>query len=1518
MKAFRDSTGPAIARGLRHCLLVWLGAGCAAEPAAPPEPAGADTGSAISALGTRPADPATTAALLAKAKRLVRPGSVVQSEPRFGVPTFLWTSNKRVSTSRASWLAAGAAHPEAAAARAVLADYAPLYGLADTDVADASVVAVHDRGTGPVLVKLHAQLGGIEIFGEELSVVMTRKLESVAISGYLTSAATPPAHPGGLAFGLAAPAVAAAAVAHLANTAVDASLVVPAGSRDGYDYFALAAAAGVTLDEPLRVKRVYFHLPDGLEAAYYVEVMAHTGAAPIGTLSAGGSPLATVEAYAYVVSATTGQPLFRKNLTADAHPSAPREPNVFTPALGFTYRVWADPVTGIPLDTPAGNAPAPKVVAAPDGAQATFVPTTDITLSSFPFSHSDPWLAPGATETNGNNVDAFLDLFSPDGLGVAKPPADPPTGDFRAQITASGQFLHTHTPDGNGALAEGREGSIQQLFYDINFLHDWYYDSGFDEAAGNAQTSNYGRGGLQGDPINAEAQDFQGFSNANMTTGADGGRPRMRMYVFPSPANMIDVQLPAATVGKKRIGISMSGPQTFDVTADIVQATFASSGCTVTNAVALAGKLAMFDYDDPVCSFSTRILRLTTLGVPGIIMVFTSAPASAGSVANITNFVTSLTKPVVTISWNTGQLIKTQLASAAVTARLYRAADRDGALDNQIVAHEWFHYVSNRLIGNGTGISTNMSAGMGEGWSDFNSLMLTVRADDTLTPSNTSFNGAYAIATYATSGVPFDGSANQGYYFGIRRYPYSTDLAKNPLTFGHIANGVALPGGPPLAFGADGASNAEVHNTGEVWATMLWECYAALLRDTLGATPRLTFQQAQDRMKHYLIAALEVTPMAPTFTEARDALLAVTLASDPSDYVAFRLAFARRGAGPLAVSPARASATNAGVVEDFSTGPELVVDSATLDDSLGSCDSDGVLDHGEYGRLTVTLRNIGTADLPATTATITSSSDAWYPEGNTLAVPAIAAAATGTASLRVAYLGDLTGIRQLDFTVDCADAHLVAPLSAGFGFRTNTDETAAASATDTVEPLASAWTTGFDETFGNVAPWQRVAVSVLQHNWHVDDYKAGSDQYLISPVFIVGSTGAINLQFDHSWGFDFDVDANYDGGVVEMSVNGGAFSDIGAPAYTGTIVTYGGDVNPLQGRPGFVKDSPGTIHTSLDQSPGAGSLVQIRFRAASDSSFGAAGWTIDNIALLGVTNTPFATIVADDKACAIVPTSAELAIEVSDGVDTVTAGGSVTYTITATNHGDDDIIGVTVTDAFPSDLTCTWTCEGDKGGSCTASGIAGISERVTLPAGGSVTYLAACTLAISTVSLEISNTATVALPGPVIDPVTENDAATDTDTVVHAPALLFAGKTVTGSDGFLPDTTVTYTIELSNLGPGTQLDNPGDELIDVLPEGLTLVSASATSGIATPTVVDDTVKWNGALTSGASVTITIVATITADPGTTISNQASFHYDSDGNGTNDASGTTDAYTCAGDPPKLREGPGNLGPTRSRTR
>ena len=79
--------------------------------------------------------------------------------------------------------------------------------------------------------------------------------------------------------------------------------------------------------------------------------------------------------------------------------------------------------------------------------------------------------------------------------------------------------------------------------------------------------------------------------------------------------------------------------------------------------------------------------------------------------------------------------------------------------------------------------------------------------------------------------------------------------------------------------------------------------------------------------------------------------------------------------------------------------------------------------------------------------------------------------------------------------------------------------------------------------------------------------------------------------------------------------------------------------------------------------------------------------------------------------------SADLSITKTDGVTTATPGGSVTYTIVATNAGPSNATGATVADTFPASLTCTWTCVGAGGGTCTASGSGNINDTVNLPIG---------------------------------------------------------------------------------------------------------------------------------------------------------------------------------------------------------
>ncbi len=132
--------------------------------------------------------------------------------------------------------------------------------------------------------------------------------------------------------------------------------------------------------------------------------------------------------------------------------------------------------------------------------------------------------------------------------------------------------------------------------------------------------------------------------------------------------------------------------------------------------------------------------------------------------------------------------------------------------------------------------------------------------------------------------------------------------------------------------------------------------------------------------------------------------------------------------------------------------------------------------------------------------------------------------------------------------------------------------------------------------------------------------------------------------------------------------------------------------------------------------------------------------------------------------------------------------------------------------------------------------------------------------------------------------------------VVSVP-VLSATKTVATNPGgpFVAGANVTYTLTLTNTGTFTQGDNAGNELTDVLPSTLTLVSASATNGTAVATVPSNTVTWNGPIAAGGgSVTITIQATIkgTTPGGTAVANQGTLTYDADANGTNETALPTD--------------------------
>jgi uncharacterized repeat protein (TIGR01451 family) len=257
--------------------------------------------------------------------------------------------------------------------------------------------------------------------------------------------------------------------------------------------------------------------------------------------------------------------------------------------------------------------------------------------------------------------------------------------------------------------------------------------------------------------------------------------------------------------------------------------------------------------------------------------------------------------------------------------------------------------------------------------------------------------------------------------------------------------------------------------------------------------------------------------------------------------------------------------------------------------------------------------------------------------------------------------------------------------------------------------------------------------------------------------------------------------------------------------------------------------------------------------------------------------------------------SADVSVTKTDSPDPISAGSVLTYTITVANSGPSDAANVSLADTVPAGTTFI-NLQSPGGWSCSTPGVGGTgaincSIASFLSGGNAVfTLLVQVNTPLPTGTI-ITNTATVTSTTP--DPSGGNNSATTTTTV--QPITNFtATKTVAGT--FVSGTTVTYTVILTNNMGFTQGNNFGNEFADILPAGLALTGASASTGTIATILLSNIVTWNGTIPNGTSVTITITATITAPSGT-ISNQGNAIIDTDNSGTNESAVFTDDPSTA---------------------
>ncbi len=536
--------------------------------------------------------------------------------------------------------------------------------------------------------------------------------------------------------------------------------------------------------------------------------------------------------------------------------------------------------------------------------------------------------------------------------------------------------------------------------------------------------------------------------------------------------------------------------------------------------------------------------------------------------------------------------------------------DIDGSLDADVVIHESMHGVSNRLHGNASGLFNDMSRGMGEGWSDFYGMAMLSTPNDPIDGIAT--NGAYV--TYL-----FQGETNNTYY-GIRRFPTAIKTAlggqnnrpHNPLTFADIdATQLNISDGafdPRLVSGNSDA----VHNAGEIWCVALWEVRARMIQ-------RLGWETGNRRVLQLVMDGMKLAPLSPTPVSERDAIVAATFASGTAaDLADVWAGFATRGLG------ASASIQNVGGTSIGGTGTARVTEAfdlpnlfqspaITVSDSSG--DNDGYPEPGENVLITVPITNATGQTANGITAQIVGGGSANY--GNLLSglltsreiaftVPS-GAACGSTVSVTInvnSNLGPATFVRQI--------------------FIGKPGATTASQDFDgvTVPAVPDGWSAVATQGGVNFVSSTTSPDTAPNSMYALDPATVGGGTDLTAPPVSVTSSSA-SMTFRHQ----FNTEAGWDGGVLELSIAGGQWLDFKAAGGTFSQNGYNGingagRNNPVASREAWTGNSNGYV-TTIAQFPAAanGKVVRLRFRfGADDNTAGTGsnpGWFIDTISLSG-------------------------------------------------------------------------------------------------------------------------------------------------------------------------------------------------------------------------------------------------------------------------------------------------------------
>ncbi len=413
-------------------------------------------------------------------------------------------------------------------ARQFLKTNADLFHLNSREVDELKVARRYQTRVNTVThLMLQQQVNGIDLFQCEYAVHLDRYGSVIAASGELMPEASG-------SINLARPRLTAAdslrRAAEFAGAGIKGSLRLRSqGMGNSQHQFFSHEGGGDVFSRDVEARLVYFPLsPDQLRLAWEYTLWMKD----------------TPDTYLILVDAERGSLLYRYNTTWHCFPFVPFIPFVpyFSPLANLSHSRLSSPnrvyqTTQTPhgliftKDSPRPDVPHvsnnPPVV---DREDLPFRPATfnGATIFSPNDPHLDWWAGQPAAGLISNNVDAHLDRNNDNQADL--PRLTVADGNFSFPV----DFTQQPTTENNQKAAQ------VNLFYWINRYHDILYLFGFNEAAGNFQTNNFGLGGLGNDAMQAQAQDGSGTNNANYSGGRDGTSARIQMYLWTTATPQLD------------------------------------------------------------------------------------------------------------------------------------------------------------------------------------------------------------------------------------------------------------------------------------------------------------------------------------------------------------------------------------------------------------------------------------------------------------------------------------------------------------------------------------------------------------------------------------------------------------------------------------------------------------------------------------------------------------------------------------------------------------------------------------------------------------------------------------------------------------------------------------------------------------------------------------------------------------------------------------------------------------------